>query len=147
MFITTTKINQNIPYRTYELLWINLDEHLTLNTHFSILPELCTYFARVKNFLPKTALEMLFKSLFHCHLLYCPIFLNISSPSKINQIALLQPKAIRIIIHSNYIQPILTPCLWIWDLPFEKLIKLNKALFMHSIAFNYANDSFIHLAN
>jgi hypothetical protein len=85
---------------------------------------------------------MLYFSLFHCHLTYCPIVLSITSKSNIAKILKLQKKAIRIVCnaknnaHTNnlfYEQGIL---------PFDKIIKLNKLMFMHAIAYNYNIESF-----
>jgi hypothetical protein len=76
--------------RSFKLLGIHLDENLNLNTHVSIL---CNKLSRalfvlrqVKNTLPLPALRTLYFSLFHCHLLYCPIILSITSQSNINRV-------------------------------------------------------------
>jgi hypothetical protein len=86
---------------SYKLLGVHLGENLTLNHHFSILSNKLSralFFLRhVKNLLPPTALLILYYSLFHCHLSYCPNILGTSSAKNISKIAQLQKKAIRII--------------------------------------------------
>ncbi len=52
-------------------------------------------------FLQIPALRTLYFSLFHCHLLYCPIILSITSQSNINRVLKLKKKAIKIISNTN----------------------------------------------
>ena len=66
--------------RFYKLLGIHLDEYLTFNNHTNVL---CNKLAkslycinRAKNFLTTKALRLLYFSLIHSHLNYCPIILN-----------------------------------------------------------------------
>jgi hypothetical protein len=96
--------NPNPSSRSYKLLGIHLDENLSLNYHFSILSNKLTralfFLRRTKNLLPPSALFTLYHSLFHCHLLYCPNILGISSTTNINKISQLQRKAVRIITSS-----------------------------------------------
>jgi hypothetical protein len=98
--------NQNQTARSYKLLGIHLDEHLTLNHHYSVLSNKLTralfFLRRVKNLLPPNALLTLYHSLFHCHLLYCPNILGVTSATNISKIAQLQRKAIRIVTSSPY---------------------------------------------
>jgi hypothetical protein len=99
-------LNTNPSGTSFKLLGIHLDENLTLQNHVSLL---CNKLSRAlfilrqtKNFLPATALRMLYFSLFHCHLMYCPIILSITSQTNITKIFKLQKKAIRVITHSNH---------------------------------------------
>jgi hypothetical protein len=135
--------------RSYKLLGIHLDEHLSLNNHFSILSNKLTralfFLRRIKNILPPNALLTLYYSLFHCHLSYCPNILGTSSATNITKIAKLQRKAIRIITLSpsrSHTPPIF---LSLNILPFPELLKLHKALFMHSIEYNYCLSSFVNV--
>ena len=74
-----TNSNNNTS-RSYKLLGILLDENLNLNAHFTNLCNKLSralfFLRRAKNYLPSKALTTLYYSLFHCHLLYCPIILS-----------------------------------------------------------------------
>jgi hypothetical protein len=80
--------------------------------------------------------------MFHPHLLYCTIIVSCAPQTALNKISTLQKKAIRIITKSKSLAH--TSPLFLDNniLPFEKLLTLNKLLFMHSIAFKYAHSSF-----
>jgi hypothetical protein len=138
--------NPNPSSRSYKLLGIYLDENLSLNHHFSILSNKLSralFFLRlVKNMLPPNALLTLYHSLFHCHLLYCTNILGTLSATNLANIAKLQRKAIRIITSSP--NRAHTPPLFISlnILPFPELLKLHRALFMHSVEYKYCLNSF-----
>jgi hypothetical protein len=138
--------NPNILSRTYKLLGINLDEHLNLNIHISsLLTKLSRslfFLKRAKNILPQAALKLLYYSMFHSHLLYCTNIISITNQSNLNKISLLQRKAIRIITNSEYNAHTDPLFLNLGILPFDKIIYLNKALFMHSVEYSYNIDSF-----
>jgi hypothetical protein len=139
-------LNPNSTDTSFKLLGIHLDENLTLNNHVTLL---CNKLSRAlyilrqtKNFLPTNALRTLYFSLFHCHLLYCPIILSITSQSNLNKIFKLQKKAIRIISNASYNAH--TDILFFQNgiLPLEKIISYCKLMFMHTIAYNYNLASF-----
>ena len=138
--------NPDVTSRTYKLLGIHLDEHLTLNSHYSILCNKLSralfFLRRVKNILPSNALLTLYYSLFHCHLLYCPNILGISSQSNISKVSALQRKAVRTITNSTRTAPTLPLFCNLRILPFDELLKLHRSLFMHSIEYNYNLPSF-----
>jgi hypothetical protein len=135
----------NPSSRSYKLLGIHLDENLSLNTHYSVLSAKLSralFFLRcAKNLLPHKALLTLCHSLFHCHLLYCPNILGITSLSNISKISLLQRKAIHIITSSHNRSNTPPIFLSLNMLPFPE-IKLHKCLFMHSVEYNYCFRSF-----
>jgi hypothetical protein len=139
-------LNPNPSNTSFKLLGIHLDENLTLQTHVSLL---CTKLSRAlyilrqtKNFLPATAIRMLYFSLFHCHLTYCPIVLSITSKSNIAKILKLQKKAIRIVCNAKNNAHTNTLFYEQGILPFDKIIILSKLMFMHAIAYNYNIESF-----
>jgi hypothetical protein len=76
--------------------------------------------------------------MFQPHLLYCSIILSCTSSTALSKISQLQKKSIRIINKSKPSAHTTPLFLDSHILPFEKLVMLNKLLFMHSIAFNYA---------
>jgi len=138
--------NENIECRAYKLLGIYLDEHLSLEHHVHHLTKklnksmYCIKMA--KNNLNDSGLRALYFALIHSHLNYCPIILNCLSQSNKNKIFKIQKKAIRVITGSKYNAHTSPLFLRLGILPFEKLIKQSKLLFMHSINFNYAPKSF-----
>jgi hypothetical protein len=138
--------NPDIKLRNFKLLGVFFDEHLSFNKHIS---HVCSKLARanfslrrVSNFVPIKTLRTLYFSMFHPHLLYCSTIVSCASQTSLNRISTLQKKAIRIITKSKALTH--TPPLFLNShiLPFEKLLILNKLLFMHSIAYNYAPTSF-----
>jgi hypothetical protein len=133
--------NANPLLRSYKLLGVYLDGNLTLNHHFSILSNKLSralfFLRRVKNLLPPSALLTLYYSLFHCHLSYCPNILGTSSSKNISKVSQLQKKAIRILSSSPSRAHTSPLFLSLNILPFPDLLKLQRALFMHSVEFGY----------
>jgi hypothetical protein len=137
--------NPNVSDRSFKLLGVHIDENLNFNSHVAILSNKLSralfILRQIKNILPQRAIRTLYFSLFHCHLTYCPIILSMSSQTNINKIIKLQNKAIKIVSNQNNTPiPILFYQLGI--LPLDKIILLNKLLFMHAIAYRYNLDSF-----
>jgi hypothetical protein len=64
-----------ISNRTYKLLGLYLDEHLSFDYHCDVtcskLAKSNFVISRVKNFLPKDALITIYYSMIHSHLTYC----------------------------------------------------------------------------
>jgi hypothetical protein len=87
----------------------------------------------------------LYFSLFHSHLLYCSNIYSCTSLANLNRISILQKKSIRIITGSGRYAHTEELFLNNRILTFEKIILLNKLLFMHSIAYNYAPQSFVNI--
>jgi hypothetical protein len=135
-------LNPDNKLRNFKLLGVFFDEHLTFNKHLSnIWAKLSSAnfcLKRVANFITTKTLRTLYFSLFHPHLLYCSINSSCASQSALNKITLLQKKAIRIITKSKA-SAHTAPLFYNSNiLPFDKILTLNKHLFMHSIAFNYS---------
>jgi hypothetical protein len=98
---------------------------------------------RVNNLLPHKCLRTLhIFFLFHSHLLYCTNIVSCASQSNLNRVSLLQQKVIRIITKSSYNDHTGPLFLASRILTFDKIIQLNKLLFMHSVAHGYAPPSF-----
>jgi hypothetical protein len=140
--------NTNQSSKTYKLLGILLDENLNLNAHYTNLRNKLSralfFLRRARNFLPERALLTLYYSLFHCHLLYCPVILSTAAITNINSICTLQRKAIRIITKSHR-RADTTPIFKdLQILPFNELIKFSKCMLMHSIHYNY-NQNFTNV--
>jgi hypothetical protein len=139
-------LNEDVKLRNFKLLGVFFDEHLTFNKHLAhVSAKLSsTNFClkRVSNFIPTKTLRTLYFSMFHPHLLYCSIITSCASQTALNKISILQKKAIRIITKSKA-SAHTAPLFYNNNiLPYEKILTLNKHLFMHSIAFGYAPVSF-----
>jgi hypothetical protein len=74
-------------------------------------------------------------------ILFKHVWLYSTSQANLNHISILQKKAIRVITVSSTFAH--TDKLFIENriLPFEKIISFNRLLFMHTIAYKYANLS------
>jgi hypothetical protein len=138
--------HQKPDCRSYKLLGIYLDEHLTFDLHVN---NLCKKLSRsmyciktAKNNLNPPGLRSLYFALIHSHLSYCPIILNCLNKTNFNRLEKIQKKAIRIITKSAYnahTQPLFLNSK---ILPLDKIIKQGKLLFMHSVFYEYAPSSF-----
>jgi hypothetical protein len=65
-----------------------------------------------------------------------------TSQTNLNKISILQRKAIRLITNSEYNEHTDPILLKLRILPLEKILYLNKALFMHAVEFGYNFESF-----
>jgi hypothetical protein len=133
--------SENPQNRSFKLLGVLLDKHLSFNQHCT---NVCNKLAqanyiinRVKNVLPKNLLKTLYYSLFHPHLLYClPVF-GCTSSKNVNKIMIMQKKAIRAIskekrnAHTADLFKLHT------IFPIIKLIMYSQGLSMHSIVHKY----------
>ncbi len=138
--------SMNQSNKTYKYLGILIDENLNFNSHVN---QICSKLSRalfclnrVKHKLNSKSLRTLYFSLFHSHLLYCNIIFNMTSQTNLNKISILQKKAIRTITKSAYNAHTANLFTTLSILPFEKIIKLKNACFMHSIYFKNHHHSF-----
>jgi hypothetical protein len=92
--------NVNPSSRTYKLLGVYLDEHLSFDHHVrhicNKLSKSLFYLNRAKSFVDKQSLKMLCYSLVHSNLLYCIGTTSAMTQTNFKKIKLLQKKAIRI---------------------------------------------------
>jgi hypothetical protein len=97
---------------------------------------------RSKNFLSKKALKMLYFSLVHSHLTYCPIIFSIANKNHLNKLMVQQKKAIRIISDAPYNEH--TAPLFVSHeiLRLDYLIIQSRLMFMHAIKYQYCPKSF-----
>lgn len=143
--ISINNVNENERY--YRLLGVHFDEHLSFNYHInkltSTLSKTLFFIYKVKNILPQKALVTIYNSLFHAHLLYCPLIVGCATMTNLNKIVRLQKKAIRIVTNSKFNEHTAPIFKKLKVLPYMSMIKLNKLKFMHSIYYNYAPRTFI----
>ena len=72
-------------------------------------------------------------SIFHSHLLYCPLIVNCATKTNIQKIAVMQKKAIRSITNSksnSHTDPLFSS---LNILPYHKIIYKSQLMFFHSI--------------
>ena len=78
--------------RSYKLLGVLFDEHLSFNFHIDLikskLSKALFCINRIKNFVPQKTLKTLYFSLFHSHLLYCPIIASCTTKTNLEKIFL-----------------------------------------------------------
>ena len=122
------------------------NDHLSFNSHVDLikskLSKALFCINRVKNFVPQKTLKTLYLSLFHSHLLYCPLIVSCTSKTNQEKIFIIQKKAIRSITNSNshtHTEPLFTS---LKILPYHKIIYKSQLLFFHSIHYKYAPSSF-----
>jgi hypothetical protein len=132
--------------RSYKLLGIFLDEHLSLDYHVT---HICNKLTRslycikqAKHLIPPEGLKSLYFALIHSHLNYCTLIFSGITASNRQRIEKVQKKAIRIMTNSTYNAH--TKPLFIQHaiLPFDKLILQSQLNFMHAIEYKYAPPSF-----
>jgi hypothetical protein len=146
---TLERYHDNHPQpecRSYKLLGIFLDEHLSLDYHVT---HICNKLTRslycikqAKHLIPLEGLKSLYFALIHSHLNYCTLIFSGITASNRQRIEKVQKKAIRIMTNSTYNAH--TKPLFIQHaiLPFDKLILQSQLNFMHAIEYKYAPPSF-----
>jgi hypothetical protein len=132
--------------RAYKLLGIYLDEHLSFDKHTDHITNKLTRsmycIKKAENILSIKGMKSLYSALVHSHLTYCPIIMNCISAANKQRIIKVQKKAVRIMTNSKYNEHT-APIFQKYNiLPFEKIIKQAKLLFMHSIEYKYAPSAF-----
>jgi hypothetical protein len=136
-----TKGNQ-----TYKLLGVLFDEHLSFNEHVSYMQSKIAkslyILNRSKNFITPKALKLLYFSLVHCHLTYCPIIYSIANKINFNKLLVQQKKAVRIISDVSYNEHTVPLFISHAILRLDYLIIQARLIFMHSVKFQYCPKSF-----
>jgi hypothetical protein len=138
--------HQNTDCRSYKLLGIYLDEHLTLNAHtnhvVNKLSRSLYCIKQAKHIIPAKGLKSLYFALVHSHLTYCTSIMSSITQKNRQKIVKIQKKAIRIMTNSPYnahTNPLYKKHR---ILPYDLLIKQAQLTFMHSIEHNLAPRSF-----
>jgi hypothetical protein len=131
----------DVSNRTYKLLGLYLDEHLTFDSHCDTL---CAKLAksnyilnRVKNFMPKESLRTIYFSMIHSHLNYCMPIYGCTSNKNLSKIEKAQKKALRIINKANYRAHTKELFETSRIMPFRKLLQYQQGLLVHSIYHKY----------
>lgn len=134
--------NPNIQDRTYKLLGLYLDEHLSFNYHCkhvsNKLAQSNFIINRVKNLLPQASLKTLYYAMIHPHLLYCLPIYACTTANNITMLEKMQKKAIRTITKSQYNAHTAPLFKALGILPLKHLIDYTQILLTHSIYHKYS---------
>jgi predicted transcriptional regulator len=96
--INLTRVHNNAEKgnQTYKMLGVIFDEYLSFNQHVrsmqTKLAKSIFILNRSKNFITRKARRMLYFSLVHSHLSYCPIIYSIASKSCLKNLLVYQKK-------------------------------------------------------
>ena len=124
-------------HRTYKLLGVYFDEHLSFDQHVqtvcSKISQSNFIISRAKNFLDKKSLKMLYSSMVHPHLIYCLPIYGCTSQKNIAKLSKIQKKVIRTISKSPYNAHTHELFQSLEILPIEQLIKYTQSLLIHAI--------------
>ena len=139
--------NENVDQgnRTYKLLGLYLDEHLSFVHHCehirAKIAQSNFIINRAKHFLPNKSLTTLYYALIHPHLLYCLPLYSCTSNKNISKLEIMQKKAIRIITNSNYTAHTTPLFNSLNIMPLKNLITYTQSLLVHSIYHKYSPPS------
>lgn len=81
-------------------------------------------------------LKTMYYALIHSHLNYCSLITGCTSETNIKRVLTLQKKAIRTILNKKHNASTLPLFQALNILPFDKILTLNKNLFMHDFTYN-----------
>ena len=137
--------NPDISNRTYKLLGLYLDEHLSFDYHCdhvrSKIAQSNFIINRAKHFLPRKSLKTLYYALIHPHLLYCLPLYSCTSAKNIKKLELIQKKSIRTITNSSYTAHTAPLFNELKIMPLKHLITFTQSLLVHSIYHKYSPPS------
>jgi hypothetical protein len=134
--------NNPVPQdRTYKLLGVLLDEHLSFNQHCMYISNKIAQsnfiIAKTKNLLPRNILKNLYYALVHPHLLYCIPIYSCTSIKNNTKLYTMQKKAIRNVCNARYNEHSVPLFKLLGILPLNELAILSKSLLLHSIVHKY----------
>jgi Reverse transcriptase (RNA-dependent DNA polymerase) len=131
----------DISNRTYKLLGLYLDEHLSFDYHCDLISSKLAksnfIMNRVKNFLPRDAMRTVYFSMIHSHLTYCLPIYSCTTAKNITKIEKAQKKAIRTVYGAKYNAHTANLFSHAKVMPLKTLITYQKSLLVHSIHHKY----------
>jgi hypothetical protein len=132
------RIHNEGDEKSYKALGILLDEYLSFDEHIS---HLCAKISkslycinRLKNFVTKKSLKMLYDAMIHSHIVYCINVYGCANSTSLNRLKIKQKEAVRIISNVGYREHTSPLFKQLKILPIEKLIKFANLKFMHNFA-------------
>ena len=120
----------------------NLNFQFHIKTIVSKLSKALYILRSAKNLLTKKSLKAIYYSIFHCYLVYCVPIWSCTSQKSINNLFVMQKKAVRLISGSRYnahSEPIFKE---LGILPLNKIIEFFNLQFMHNFVQGFLPISF-----
>ena len=121
--------------KNFKLLGILFDEYLSFDAHVS---SLCVKISkslfclnRIKNFIDKHSLKMLYYAMVHSHLSYCINVYGSANTTNLQRLRVKQKEAIRVINNAGYRDHTAPLFKENGILAIDEMIKLSNLLFMH----------------
>jgi len=125
---------------SFKLLGVLFDEFLSFDDHVNgickKLSKSLFCINRIKNFVKKESLLMLYYAMIHPHINYCLNIYSCANKTTLNRLRLKQKEAIRIVANAGYrdhTEPLFRR---LNVLPLDQLISFSVLKFMHSFKFN-----------
>ena len=135
--------------KNFKLLGVLFDEYLSFDDHIT---GLCKKISkslfcinRIKNFVKKESLLMLYYAMVHSHINYCINIYSCANTTTLNKLRIKQKEAIRIISNAGYRDHSAPLFLQSKILPLDHLIKYSSLKFMHSFHYNLLPFSFTEM--
>ncbi len=132
------RIHNDGEEKSYKALGVLLDEYLSFDEHISYL---CAKISkslycinRIKNFVTKNSLKMLYDAMIHSHIVYCINVYGCANSTSLNRLIVKQKEAIRVISNVGYRDHTGPLFKQLKILPIEKLIKFANLKFMHNFS-------------
>jgi hypothetical protein len=132
------RIHNEGDEKSYKALGILLDEYLSFDEHIS---HLCAKISkslycinRLKNFVTKKSLKMLYDAMIHSHIVYCINVYGCANSTSLRRLIIKQKEAVRTISNVGYREHTSPLFKQLKILPIEKLIKFANLKFMHNFA-------------
>ena len=121
--------------KSVKYLGVQIDDNFTFKTHFNFLysklSRTLVVMFKVKHYLPKTYLLLLYKTLFHPHLIYCISAWSSTFSTYLNPLPTLQNKAIKLIESLSHWQSSTKAYKKLKILKINKLVKFEIGKFLH----------------
>jgi len=133
---TIDRIYNEGPEPSFKLLGVMIDEYLSFNAHIS---HVCAKVSkslfcinRIKNFVNKATLKLLYYAMVHSHLSYCLNVYSCANTTNLQRLRIKQKEAVRIISNAGYRDHTKPLFLNQKILQFDDMVKFANLKFMHS---------------
>jgi hypothetical protein len=133
---TIDRIHNEGPESSFKLLGVMIDEYLSFNAHIS---HVCAKVSkslfcinRIKNFVNKATLKLLYYAMVHSHLSYCLNVYSCANTTNLQRLRIKQKEAVRIISNAGYRDHTKPLFLNQKILQFDDMVKFANLKFMHS---------------
>jgi hypothetical protein len=140
------RIHNEGPETSFKLLGVLIDEYLSFSDHIS---SVCAKISkslfcikRIKNFVNKNALRLLYYAMVHSHLSYCLNIYGCANTTNLQRLRIKQKEAVRVICNAGY-RDHTTPLFKSQKiLPLDEMVKFSNLKFLHKYTHNRLPLSF-----